>query len=268
MKKIVFTLRRTALILFVALIGAPVVFSQGVLEKALTGKGEVVDLTHKLSSSIPYWPGETYKPFHFETIATLEKDGVFSGAFSMAEHMGTHVDAPNHFEAGQPSVEALDLRRFLAPAVVVDVRDHVAKNSDYLLTVEDLKRWEKTNGTIPSGALVFMYTGWDLRWNDVKAYRNQDGNKIMHFPGFSAELAEFLVNHRDIRGIGIDTLSVDYGQSKDFRVHHVMNRAGKYHIENVANLGKLPARGAIVIAAPIPIDGGSGAPARVFALLN
>ena len=119
MKKVAYTLQSTPLILVVMLIGAPVVFSQGLLEKALQGKGKVIDLTHKLSSSIPYWPGETYKPFHFETIATLEKDGVFSGAFTMAEHMGTHVDAPNHFEAGQPSVEALDLRQFLARALEV-----------------------------------------------------------------------------------------------------------------------------------------------------
>jgi kynurenine formamidase len=256
----------TALILG-ALISAPVAFSQGVLEKVLKGKGQVIDLTHKLSPSIPYWPGATYKPFQFETIATLEKDGVYSGAFCMAEHTGTHVDAPNHFEAGQASVDALDLRQLIALAVVIDVREQVAKNPDYRLTVDDLKRWEKRNGAIPSKAVVFMYTGWESRWNDINAYRNQDENKVMHFPGFSTEAAQLLVSERSINGIGIDTLSVDYGPSKDFRVHHIMNRAGKYHVENAANLSQLPAKGAIVVVAAIPIQNGSGAPARVFALV-
>lgn len=260
-------MRKVALLILVALTGAPVAWSQGVLEKVLEGKGQIVDLTHKLNASIPYWPGETYKPFQFETIATLEKDGVYSGYFAMPEHMGTHVDAPNHFVAGQVSVEALDLRQLLAPAVVVDVRDQAAKNPDYRLTVEDLRRWEKDNGLLPPGALVFMYTGWDSRWSDVAAYRNQDERKVMHFPGFSPEAAQFLISERSISGIGIDTLSVDYGPSKDFPVHHIMHGAGKYCMENVAHLGKLPAKGAIVIVAPIPIQGGSGGPARVLAFV-
>jgi len=260
-------MRKMAVLIMWAITCAAVAFSQGVLERALEGKGQIIDLTHKLSPSIPYWPGDTYKPFHFEVIATLEKDGVYSGAFCMAEHMGTHVDAPNHFEAGQASVDALELRQLIAPAVVINVREQVAKDPDYRLTVEDLKGWEKANGKIESSALVFMYTGWDSRWNDVRAYRNQDEHQVMHFPGFSPEAAQFLVSERSINGIGIDTLSVDYGPSKDFRVHHIMHGAGKYHVENAANLGKLPAKGAIVIVAPIPIEGGSGGPARVFALL-
>jgi kynurenine formamidase len=260
-------MRKIALLIAAMLICAPIVLSQGALEKVLDGKGQIIDLTHKLSASIPYWPGGTYKPFHFETIATLEKDGVYSGYFCMPEHMGTHIDAPNHFEPGQKSVDALDLRQLIAPAVVVDVRKEVAKDPDYRLTVDDLKRWEKENGAIPSQAVVFMYTGWESRWNDTQAYRNQDAQKVMHFPGFSAEAAQFLVSEREIRGIGIDTLSVDYGPSKDFRVHHIVNGAGKYHVENADNVSKLPAKGAIVIVAPIPIEGGSGGPARVFALL-
>lgn len=260
-------MKRIVTLWILALIGAPVVFSQGLLENALKGKATIIDLTHKLTVSMPYWPGETYTPFRFETIATLEKDGVYSGAFCMAEHMGTHVDAPNHFEAGQASIDALTLQQLIAPAAVIDVREQVAKDPDYRLTVDDLKRWEKKNGPLPANALVCLYTGWDSRWDDLMAYRHQDAQKVMHFPGFSSAVAEFLVNQRNIRGIGIDTLSVDYGPSKDFIVHHIMNRAGKYHLENIANLGKLPAQGAVVIAAPIPIQNGSGAPARVFALV-
>jgi kynurenine formamidase len=216
---------------------------------------------------MPYWPGPQYKPFQFETIATLEKDGVYSGAFCMAEHMGTHVDAPNHFEAGRVSVDGLNLRQLIAPAVVIDVREAVERNADYQLTVEDLRRWEQENGRVAAGALVFMYTGWDARWSDAEAYRHQDEKKVMHFPGFSPEAAEFLVQ-RQVSGIGIDTLSVDWGPSKDFRVHHIMNGAGKYMVENVANLGRLPVAGAIVIVGVLPIQNGSGAPARVLALMS
>ncbi|MCS6804535.1 MAG: cyclase family protein [Acidobacteriota bacterium] len=261
-------MKRMAMLCLVAWLSAPVALSQGLLESALTGKATIVDLTHKLSSAIPYWPGPAYKPFHFETIATLEKDGVYSGAFCMAEHMGTHVDAPNHFEAGQASIDALPLQHLIAPAAVIDVRQQVARDPDYRLTVDDLKRWEKKHGRVPRNALVCLYTGWDARWSDPIAYRHQDEQQVMHFPGFSAEVAEFLVTQRHIRGIGIDTLSVDYGPSKDFIVHHIMNRAGKYHLENLANLGRLPATGAVIIAAPIPIDNGSGAPARVFAIVR
>jgi kynurenine formamidase len=245
-----------------------VVSGQGILEKIMQGKGRMVDLTHPLSPKIPYWPGETYKPFHFEVIATLEKDGVFSGYFAMPEHTGTHIDAPNHFVAGQIPVDAINLRQLIAPAVVIDARETVAKNPDYQLTVAAIEQWEKTHGRIPRGALVFLYTGWDARWNDMSAYRNQDEKKVMHFPGFSPESAEFLVQQRSLSGIGIDTLSVDYGPSKDFRVHHITHGAGKYHVENAANLGQLPPTGAIVIVAPLPIEGGSGSPARVFALVE
>lgn len=247
---------------------SPATSSRGVLEQILEGKGKIIDLTHPLSEEIPYWPGESYIPFRFETIATMEKDGVYSGFFAMPEHMGTHIDAPNHFEAGQASVDALRLQQLIAPAVVIDVRDQVEENPDYQLTVEDIENWEDRHGRLPAGALVFMYSGWDSRWNDIDAYRNQGLNDdVMHFPGFSVEAAEFLVNERDIRGIGIDTLSVDHGPSKDFRVHHVTHGAGKYHVENAARLGQLPPRGAIVVVAPIPIRGGSGGPGRVFALL-
>jgi kynurenine formamidase len=259
--------KKTVVAFGIALFITSTGFGQGRLERILSGKGKVVDLTHPLNPKIPYWPGDQYKPFQFKTIATMEKDGVFSGEFTMAEHMGTHLDAPNHFEAGQPSSDQLGSEQLICPAVVIDVRDQVAKNSDYLLTVDDLRRWENKHGRIPRRSLVFLFTGWDAKWSDPQAYRNRDGGGVMHFPGFSTEAAEFLVKQRQINGLGIDTLSVDYGRSKDFRVHHITHGAGKYHIENAANLGRLPARGAIVVVGVIPIEGGSGGPARVFALL-
>lgn len=257
-----------SLVLWPAALGQkPQTTDRGLLERVLAGQGRLVDLTHRLGSQIPYWPGPAYKPFQFQTIATREKDGVYSGAFCMAEHMGTHVDAPNHFEASPLSVDALPLSHLIAPAVVIDVRELVQKDADYRLTVDDLRGWEKKHGQLPQGALVFMYTGWDGRWPQAAAYRNQDEQNIMHFPGFSPAAATWLVNERSVRGIGIDTLSVDYGPSKDFPVHHIMNRAGKYAVENVANLGQLPEAGAVVIVGVIPIENGSGGPARVVAVV-
>lgn len=241
--------------------------AQGRLERVISGRGRVVDLTHRLSPTIPYWPGESYRPFEFRTLATLERDGVFSGFFAMPEHMGTHVDAPNHFVAGHASVDQLRPEQLIAPAVVIDVREKVARDPDYQLTVADIRRWERRYGRIPRGAIVFMHTGWSARWGDPEAYRNRDAQGVMHFPGFSPEAATWLVRQRQIHGIGIDTLSVDFGPSKDFRVHHIMHGAGKYHLENVTRLEHLPPRGAIVIVGVLPIAGGSGGPARVFALL-
>ena len=259
--------RKDIIVVFVCLSLVAPANAQGRLEKIVFGRGTVVDLTHRLSSKIPYWPGGQYRPFEFTTIATLDRDGVFSGFFAMPEHMGTHVDAPNHFVAGRPSVDELRPDQLICRAVVLDVRDRVRQNPDYRLTLSDIRQWERRHGRIPRRALVFLHTGWGARWQTPKDYVNQDDKGVMHFPGFSPEAAEFLVSQRDISGIGIDTLSVDYGPSTDFRVHHITHGAGKYHIENVANLDRLPAQGAIVFVGVLPIEGGSGGPARVFALL-
>jgi len=242
-------------------------FAQGRLEKVLLGRSRAVDLTYSLSSKIPYWPGEQYKPFEFKTIATYEQNGVFSGLFTMPEHMGTHLDAPNHFVAGRIPVDQIATEQLIAPAVVIDVREQVAKDPDYRVTRDDIRQWERKHGRIPRRSLVFAYTGWEARWDKGEAYLNRDEKGIMHFPGFSAEAAEFLVKQRDVRGLGIDTLSVDVGPSKDYPVHHIILGAGKYALENLARLGQLPPRGAIVIVGVIPIAGGSGGPARVLALL-
>ncbi len=237
------------------------------LQQLFSGKLDIVDLTYPLNSSSPYWPGPTYSPFRLDTLATLKKDGVLSLAYSTPEHLGTHVDAPNHFAESPISVDRIASRDLFGPAVVVDVVSKSQADPDYRLTRQDLLDWESKHGRLPDGAIVLMYTGWGKRWSDYEAYKNADKDGQMHFPGFSEEAARFLVEERDIKGIGIDDLSVDYGMSKDFPVHRVVNGAGKYHIENVANLDRLPAKGAMLIVAPIKIEGGSGGQARVFAVL-
>ena len=227
-----------------------------------------MDLGYALNEANPYWPGEGYSPFHFEALATLEEDGVYSGAFATAEHLGTHLDAPNHFEAGKPSVDAIRLEDLVAPLVVVDIREACQSNPDYRLSQKDLEEWEQRYGRIPSASVVFALTGWGQYWDSYQHYKNQDGSGRLHFPGFSAEAALFLVEERVIKGIGIDTLSVDYGLSTDFAVHHIVNGATGYHIENAANLEQVPLSGAWAIIAPIKIENGSGGPARVWAVFG
>ncbi len=238
------------------------------LEEIASRQVEVVDLGYALNEQNPYWPGEGYSPFHFEILATLEADGVYSGAFSTAEHLGTHLDAPNHFEAGQPSVDQIELEDLVAPLVVVDIREACRSDPDYRLGREDLETWEEQHGPIPSGSVVFGLSGWGEYWGDYDRYKNQDASGELHFPGFSEEAALFLVEERDIKGIGIDTLSVDHGLSTDFAVHHIVNGDAAYHIENAANLDKVPPSGAWVMIAPIKIDKGSGGPARVWAVFR
>jgi kynurenine formamidase len=240
----------------------------GLLEGIPQGSTRVIDLTHALNADNPYWPGPGYEPFKYETFATLEKDRVLSGRFAMAEHTGTHLDAPNHFVANQIAIDTIPLPQLFAPAVVVDVRQDVAENADYQLQRTDIEAWEQTYGRIPDNAVILMFTGWDARWTNYERYKNTDAVGGLHFPGFSPDVARMLVDERNIAGIGIDTLSVDYGQSKDFAVHLICHGKGKYHLENVANLGDLPPAGAILIIAPIKIENGTGGPTRILALVN
>ncbi|MFO1019606.1 MAG: cyclase family protein [Planctomycetales bacterium] len=244
----------------------------GTLEKEPTladlamGKLKIVDLTWTLDEKNPFWPAKNYEPFHLKTIATIEKNGVLSKAFYTPEHLGTHLDAPNHFEKNQKSVDEMAAEDFFAPGVVIDVTGPVGESPDYRLTVDEIRRWEKTNGTIPNGAVVFLQTGWGAHWNNYPRYKNQDVMGEMHFPGYSEEAARFLVNERNVKGVGIDTLSIDYGMSKDFIVHHVVNKAGRYGLENVARLEGLPAKGFYVFVAPVKVRSGSGGPTRIFAV--
>lgn len=239
----------------------------GLLEGLETGRTRIVDLTHALNPENPYWPGKGYEPFAYETFATLEEDGVLAGRFSMAEHTGTHLDAPNHFTKGQISVDEIALEHLIVPAAVIDARQAVARDPDYQLSPGEVVQWERANGVIAPNTLVFLYTGWENRFDDFESYRNEDETGLMHFPGFAPATAALLVSERDVSGLGIDTLSVDYGLSIDFEVHAISHGQGKYHIENAGNLGELPPTGAHVIVAPIKIEGGTGGPVRVLALI-
>jgi len=229
------------------------------------GKTRVVDMTHAINATQPAWPG-VEKAFEAKVIDSPEKDGYFTRSFWMLEHYGTHMDAPAHFPPGQATLDKIPESHFFGPAVVIDVRDEVSRDPDYRLSAARVEKWEAAHGRIPAGAIVMLRAGWAARWPDQARYRNLDDNKVMHFPGFSVESAKLLIA-RGAVGLGIDTLSIDYGPSKDFEVHHVDLPAGLYNLENLANTDYLPEAGAFVIAAPIKLEGGSGGPVRVFAIL-
>ncbi|MCI0341184.1 MAG: cyclase family protein [Planctomycetales bacterium] len=228
------------------------------------GEVEVVDLTYPLGPSTPLWPGSP--PVAIEKVAGYES-GYYANRLSTPEHAGTHVDAPAHFHEGTATVDLLRPEDLVAPAVVVDVSAPVAESADYRCTQADLERFEARHGRIPAGALVLLHTGWRARWPDGERYRNADAAGTMHFPGFSEEAVTFLVKNRDVRGIGLDTLSTDWGGSTAFGVHKILHAAGRYGLENLANLHLLPPTGAVVVVGVLPVEKGSGAPARVLALV-
>lgn len=237
------------------------------LDQLCTGQLRLVDLAHALNDRNPYWPGDDYQPFRLTTLATLEKNGVLSKAFFCPEHLGTHLDAPSHFEKNQPSVDQIKPENLFAPGVVIDIASRAEANHDYALSAADVAEWEQAHGRIPEGAIVFAHTGWGRFWTNYPRYKNQDVTGQMHFPGFSPEAAKLLVHERRAKGLGLDTLSIDPGLSKDFAVHHIVNAAGRFGLENVARLDALPPRGFYVTVAPIKIETGSGGPTRIFAIL-
>lgn len=234
-----------------------------------SGQIEVVDLSHSLDENSPYWPeGNAPSPFHARVVSTIEHGGYFARDLEMPEHFGTHMDAPAHFDAKGLTVDRIPVTQFLRAVIVIDVQQQVKSNSDYRIAVDDLKNWERGNGTIPTGCVVFFRTGWSSRWPSQKDYMNQDANGVLHFPGLSVEAARYLLDRAHPACIGIDTGSIDYGPSQSFEVHHLTMSAGLYHLENLANLDRLPARGAYVVALPMKLTDGSGSPTRVLALLS
>jgi kynurenine formamidase len=232
-----------------------------------SGQLRIVDLTYALDDKNPYWPGDDYEPFKLKTIATLEKNGVLSKAFFCPEHLGTHLDAPNHFEPNQPAVHELKPENLFAPGVVIDISAQAEADADYQLTARDVAEWERVHGKVPEGAVVFLRTGWGRFWTNYTRYMNRDAMGRLHFPAYSPDAARLLIKERSAKGLGIDTLSMDPGVSKDFEVHHIVNSAGRYGLENVANIDQLPPRGFFVTVAPIKIVSGSGGPTRIFAVL-
>lgn len=223
----------------------------------------IIDLTHPMHAEMAFWPGGV--PFKKVRLVDYEQ-GYLLHRFEMGENTGTHIDAPAHFIKGKQTIDQIPVDKLIVPAVVIDVRQQAAQNPDYQLSAQDVTDFEAKHGKIQMGSLVILNTGWHKRFRSPKEYVNLDENQVMHFPGFGIDSAKLLVA-RDVAGIGIDTLSIDYGPSSDFATHIVVLQENKYQIENLANLDALPATGAIVIIGVLPIRGGSQAQARILAVL-
>jgi kynurenine formamidase len=234
------------------------------LEDVAGGRAQVIDLTHDLLDGQPVFPGSV--PFSLEPLSALS-DGSYMNSFSCGEHTGTHLDAPAHFGKGLPTVDEIAPVRLVSNGIMIDVRGRASSNPAYVLTLPDLLEWEKANGKIPPRSLVILNTGWHQRWENADRYLNRDENGVLRFPGFGVDAVKALVKDRDINGLGIDTLSVDPGGSPAPEAHKTLLQGGRYQVENLDNLDLLPARGFTVIVAPIKISRGSGAPARVFAIV-
>ncbi len=238
---------------------------------ASTHPRQFVDLTYPFDDRTVYWPNNaSFQRERTDWGTTASGYWYASGKFSTGEHGGTHMDAPIHFAQGRSTLDEIPVDRLTGPAVIIDVRLQCEDDSDYALTIQDVLNWESQYGRIPEGALVFMWSGWGQRWPDRVRYfgtPTPDDAHSLRFPGLSSQVAEFLVQQRTIRGVGIDTASIDPGRSPDFPVHRILNEAEIYILENVASLNRLPPRGATVMALPMKIKGGTGGPVRIVAWL-
>ena len=248
--------------------GAPLLRGQGIDWDRYI----VVDLTHPLNAESVFWPTSPSR-FVLERLAYGETEGGWfysANAFSTPEHGGTHIDAPIHFDSKGQTVDQVPVARLMGSAVVIDIRKQAAADPDYRLTADDVAAFETEHGTIPPAAIVLLRTGWSERWPDVKAYLGDDtpgDASNLHFPSFGPDAAAVLVKAREVAVLGVDAASIDNGASTNFMVHRIAASSNVPGLENLTNLDRLPATGALVIALPTKIEGGSGGPVRVVALV-
>jgi kynurenine formamidase len=243
------------------------------LQKTLAGK-KFVDLTHEFAPGIPHWPGfpdETTRTIYWydkrpDTIGS----GFYAQVFTHVGQWGTHVDPPAHFIKGKRTVDQIEPKEMFLPLVVIDVHEEVAKNADYTLSLERLKRWEETHGQIPADAFVAMRTDWSKRWPDMAKMQNKDDKGVAHYPGWSLAALKFLYEERHVTASGHETTDTDPGVATtkdDYSLESYILNTNHYQIELLTNLDQVPEAGAIVVASfPKPKDG-SGFPARVFAIV-
>jgi len=235
--------------------------------------GEIVDLSHGYDGSTIFWP--TADAFRLDKVAEgMTAGGYYYAAnnFFTSEHGGTHIDAPVHFAQGRDTVDRIPLDRLVGPAVVIDVTDRADRDTDYQVTTADIQQAEARDGEIPANAIVLIRTGFSRRWPDAARYlgtaeRGPDAVAKLHFPGLHPDAARWLTANRQLDAIGIDTASIDYGQSTQYESHRLLFERDVPAFENLTSLERLPLRGASVIALPMKIGGGSGAPLRAIAIL-
>ena len=255
------------------------IFVSLVLLMATTGSRAIeladyrlVDLTHAYSERTLYWPTSPSK-FELTELAYGEtRQGYFYSAYSLCtpEHGGTHLDAPIHFSSAGQSTEEIPLNRLLASGVVIDVREQAEADRNYRLSVDEVLEHERRHGPIVAGSMVLLRTGWDKHWPDARAYLGDDtpgDASKLEFPSYGDDAARLLVENRQVAVLGIDTASIDYGRSAQFSVHRIAAARNVVGLENLTGLDRLPPTGFTVIALPMKIEGGSGGPVRVVALV-
>jgi kynurenine formamidase len=236
-----------------------------VTRAATFGFSKVVFLSHVIDDSTPVFPGDPRVEIH--PAATIERDGYYLQSFTVGEQAGTHWAAPAHFRAGQAAADELDPCDFFHPAVVLDVRAAVAGNADFTLGVEEIRQWEAAYGAIPRGSAVIMRTGFEDRWDDPAAYLNADPDGGLHYPGFGDQATSWLIQHRSVGALGIDTMGIDPGADTEFRANQLLLRHHRMHLENLCGLGEMPSAGGWIIVGGIRIRAGSGSPATMFGLI-
>jgi kynurenine formamidase len=238
-------------------------------------KGKWIDLSYDFSAETLYWPNNP-TGFKLDTqFNGITAGGYYysSNAFFSPEHGGTHIDAPVHFAKESLSTDQIPLSQLMGEAVVIDVTAKTNNNPDYQISVDDVATWEKEHGKIPDGSILLFRTGWGRFYPDAKKYlgtveKGDSAAAKLHFPSIDPELAAWLVKNRKIKAVGIDTASIDYGQSKDFKTHQLLYAKNIVGFENLANLDELPVTGAYIIALPMKIKGGTGGPLRIIALVE
>jgi kynurenine formamidase len=225
----------------------------------------VIDLTHTMSPEFPTFfgvPGIEYdKKFDFR------KDGFNLNWWKIVEHAGTHMDAPIHFSESGATAEKITADQLVVPLAVIDVSAKAAQNADYAMTRQDLADWEAKNGRLPDGCCVAMHSGWAQHATNAAKFVGKDVSGVMHFPGIHPDATDWMLKERRVAGLAVDTLSLDHGPSKDFKTHYAWLPAGRWGIENIANLDTVPASGATLVAGLAKVKDATGGPARVFALV-
>jgi kynurenine formamidase len=236
--------------------------------------GRIIDLSHPFDAQTIYWPTEEGFRLEKEHEGVTEKGYYYaSNKFSAPEHGGTHIDAPRHFAAGANTLDQIPLEQLMGNGILVDVTKQCDANRDYLINTDDFNSWEKQHGQIPSGAIILLRTGFAKYWPDRVKYTGTDERGAaavakLHFPGLSPDAARWLTTNRNIKAIGLDTPSIDFGQSTLFESHQVLFAKNVPAFENLGDMSALPASGFIVIAMPMKIAGGSGGPLRVAAIVR
>ncbi|MEE8178203.1 MAG: cyclase family protein [Acidobacteriota bacterium] len=227
--------------------------------------GRVIDLSRVIYPGIPHWPGDP--PVEFQPVASIEQNGYFLRRFAMGEHSGTHMNAPIGFDPNGAAIDSYSPQSLIAAAVVIDVREFARSDSDYALAEGEIRSWESRHGTVPAGSIVLLNTGWQERWERTEEYLGTEPGGGYHFPGFGREAVAYLLTQRLAAGVGTDSAGVDPGNDTEFSVNKLALARAGIVLENLCNLDQLPPTGATLAIGILRLQGGSGSPASVLAMV-